>query len=103
MVTSPAVGSQLLPTFLPRHRSTFQREQLTAQGAVATLDTSPLGFAELLCSSPHPPENALWRPHQLPSPKRFVSSHGKPQGFQRSFLNGFLLVRAGKEMDYACP
>lgn len=67
MVTSAAVGSQHLPRFYPRHRSTFQREQLTAQRVVATLDTSLLGFAELLCSSPRPLENAPWRPHQQQS------------------------------------
>ena len=83
MVTSAAVGSQHLPTFLPRHMSTFQREELTAQGAAAALHPSPLEFAELLCGSPRPPENALWRPHQLPPPKRFVSSLDKPQGFQK--------------------
>ena len=46
------------------------------------LDTSPLWFAALQFSMP--PENATWRPHQLPPSKAFVSSHDKPQGFKRS-------------------
>ena len=62
----PAVGSQNLPTLLPKIRAPSRVNGLNwscGQGS----DPSRLWFTEARCRSPLPPESSNWRPYQASS------------------------------------